>query len=223
VSDDIPLIFAEEVRSPARSTAPSAIFLSAASAAQMQQYATAGWRVTAAPGFKASAEINLASVPASASAGNDPGPYTLLSCEAPYLTADTAARIKQWQPNVVKINCAFHNVADAGSLAAPLTTAGYTLLGAHWRDDNSFAIRSVERIAPLSDFQPPEWDRLNLIGVRDHEHAHIILTIARLYTGEEQRISELRVANMVRNDFIARLEDALIAQQPSDIFKLQRS
>ena len=41
--------------------------------------------------------------------------------------------------------------------------------------------------------------------------------------GEEARILDLRVGNMVRSDTIARLEDALVAHQPSDVFKLRKS
>ncbi len=223
MSDDIPLIFAEELRPSRRNAAPIAVFLSATTGGQMQQYATAGWRVLTSPDFKSPTAIDLAAVPARTATEQDQAPCALLSCEAPHLRPDTAARIQQWQPDVVKIHCAFHNVSDAGALAPALIAAGYTVLGAKWRDDNSFALRSLECIVPLEHIQPPEWDRLNLIGVRDAEHARAILTLARLYCGEEQRITELRVANKIRNDHIAKLEDAMIAQQPSELFKLQRS
>ena len=222
MSDDIPLIFAEDLRGAGRSQS-SAVFLSAASVSQMQQYATAGWRVLTAPDFGSAAPLDLASIPARAATEQDRAPCTLLSCEAKHLRPDTAARIRQWQPEIVKINCAFYNVADAGSLAPALKAAGYSVLGAMWRDDNSFALRGLEHIVPLEQISSPDWDRLNLIGVRDAEYARIILTVARLYCGEEQRIRELRVANKIRNDHIAKLEDALIAKQPSDFFKLQRS
>lgn len=222
MSDDIPLIFAEDVRGAKRPQPSTAVFLSAASVSQMQQYATAGWRVLTAPDFSSAAPLDLASVPARAITDQDRA-CTLLSCEAPHLRPDTAARIRQWQPDVVKINCAFYNVADAGSLASALKAVGYIVLGAMWRDDNSFALRGLEHIVPLEQISSPDWDRLNLIGVRDTEYARILLTVARLYCGEEQRIRELRVANKIRNDHIAKLEDALIAKQPSDVFKLQRS
>jgi len=220
VSDDIPLIFAEDLRG---ARTPIALFLSAASASQMQQYATGGWRVLTSPDFKTGTPFDLTSVPARGLTDQDQGPCALLSCEAPHLRADTASYIQRWQPSVVKINCAFYGVADAAALAPTLRNAGYMVLGAMWRDDNSFALRSVEHIVPLDQIQSPDWDRLNLIGVRDADHAHMILTIARLYCGEERRIGELRVANKIRNDHIAKLEDALIAKQPSDVFKLQRS
>ena len=132
-------------------------------------------------------------------------------------------RIAQWRPRIVKINCAFHNVADAGQLASSLTEAGYDLLAAHWRDDNSFNLRSVAEIVPLASLGAPAWDYTNLIGFRDARLRDFVLTIGRLYAGEEQRIAELRVANAVRSDTIARLEDALIARQPSNLFKLRPS
>lgn len=221
MSDDIPLIFAEELRAAVQPRV--AVFLSASSAAQMQQYATVGWRVLTSPDFKSGASINLVSVPARAMTEQDRPPCALLSCEAPHLRPDTAARIQHWQPDVVKINCAFYDISDAGSLAAAVKASGYAVFGAMWRDDNSFALRGLEHIVPLEQIPSPDWDRLNLIGVKDADHARTILTVARLYCGEEQRIRELRVANKIRDDHIAKLEDALIAKQPSDFFKLQRS
>ena len=169
------------------------------------------------------ANIDLAAVPARPMTNADASHVTLLSCEAPHLTGATAPRIAEWQPALVKINCAFHGVSDADAVAESLEKAGYQVLGALWRDDNSFSIRSVVQIAPLAHFAPANWDRLNIIGVRDRNLAAAILTLGRLYTGEEARIAELRVANAVRNDTIARLEDAMVSHQPSDIFKLQRS
>lgn len=223
VSDDIPIIFAEDIINPGRSAKAVAVFLSAASASQMQQYATAGWRVLAAPGFRTGVEINLAGVPAAACTEDEAAGCTLLSCEAPFIGADAGARIGKWKPAVVKFNCAFHDVADAESLAASLRTLGYTVLGAHWRDDNSFAIRSLNQLGHIAAFQPPEWDRMNLIGVRDAARVPAILSLARLYVGEERRIGELRVANAIRNDHIARLEDALAAHQSSEVFRLRRT
>ena len=221
MSDDIPIIFAEEILHPNRTA--TAVFMSASSASQMQQYATAGWRVLAAPGFKSSAAIDLAGVPAKACEESEAAGCTFLSCEVPFLGADAGARISAWKPAIVKFNCAFHNVADAGALASSLAGMGYTVIGAHWRDDNSFSIRNLNQMQPIEGFQPPEWDRLNVIGLRDPARVHALLTVARLYAGEEKRIGELRVANEIRNDLIARLEDALAAHQVSDVFKLQRS
>ncbi len=200
-----------------------AVFLSAASAMQMQQYATAGWRVLAAPGFKSKSEINLESIPAAACSEAEAAGCTLVSCEAPSLASDAGTRIGKWLPAIVKFNCAFHDVADAGSLASSLAAMGYTVIGAHWRDDNSFAIRSLDQIGRISAFPTPEWDRMNLIGVRDPAWVRAFLPVSRLYVGEEKRIGELRLANAIRNDQIARLEDALARHQESDVFKLQRS
>ena len=93
---------------------------------------------------------------------------------------------------------------------------GYTVIGAHWRDDNSFAIRSLAQMNYISAFAAPEWDRMNLIGVRDDAYAAVLLSVARLYVGEEKRIGELSVANAIRNDHIARLEEALAVHQSLD-------
>ena len=59
MSDDIPLIFADEVARPDVQRR-RAVFLSAMSAAQMQQYASAGWDVVAGPGFQSAGDIDLA-------------------------------------------------------------------------------------------------------------------------------------------------------------------
>ena len=220
MSDDIPIIFVEDILHSRHK--PTAVFMSAASAVQMQQYTTAGWRVLAAPGFKSSVEIDLAAVPASSCDEPSAAGCTLLSCEVPFLGADAGPRIGRWRPEMVKFNCAFHNVADAASLASSMATMGYTVIGTHWRDDNSFAIRSLTNVNHIGAFPAPEWDRMNLIGLRDPARVQALLSVSRLYVGEEKRISELRVANSIRNDHIARLEDALSASQPSDVFKLQR-
>ncbi|MBX7199517.1 MAG: hypothetical protein K1X51_09080 [Rhodospirillaceae bacterium] len=219
MSSDIPIILAFDLQPPAGK--PAALFLSAVSAPQMQQYATAGWDVMAATGF-AGAKVDLAAVPARSAGDDEISAVTLLSCEAPHLNRDTAGRIARWRPAVVKINCAFHNIADAQPVADTLAANGYHLLGAHWRDDNSFHIRAVDEISPLSVFDPPSWDQLDIIAVRDAGLVRAILTLGRLYAGEEARILELRVGNMVRSDTIARLEDALVAHQPSDVFKLRK-
>ena len=197
MSDDIPIIFAEELRREGRAVAPSAVFLSGASTVQMQQYATAGWKVLATPGFRSDAEVSLADVPA---------------VQTP--EAGTSARhIKRWRPDFLKFNCAFYDISDAGGLAQSVAGLGYMPLVALWRDDNSFGLRSLSSFGGLANFPNLEWDRTNLIGVRDGAMAHTLMTIARLYVGEERRIADLRVANSLRNDFIARLEDALQAHQ----------
>ena len=219
MSDDIPIIFAQDVRDPGREKQRTAVFLSAISASQMQQYAIGGWGVTAASGFDCKAGINLAEVPAATVRDEDIVSCTLLSCEAPNLKPDTSACIAKWRPDLVKINCAFHGVSDASLLAAPLSASGYTILGAVWRDDNSFGIRSFMSLDRIESIKLLEWDRINLIGVRDAAHAQVILTVARLYAGEEKRISELRVAKAIRDDYIGMLEDALMAHQQTGIFK----
>jgi len=221
VSDDIPIIFAEDIVSPDRKRPATAVFLSAISGMQMQQYATAGWQVLAAPGFKSQAKIDLAEVPAAPCDEDAAAGCTLLSCEVTFLGADAGARIARWQPETVKFNCAFNDVADAGALASSLAAMGYMVMGAHWRDDNSFAIRSLSAVDHLAAIPVPEWDRMNLIGFRDPARARVFLSIARLYAGEERRIGDLRVANAIRNDHIARLEDALMAHQKADAFKPQ--
>jgi hypothetical protein len=216
---DIPIIFVAELRR----LAPTAVFLSAVSTAQMQQYAVAGWTVTAAEGFSATGTVDLAAVPAAQGRDAEVSAPTLLSCEAPRLKPDTARRIAAWRPAIVKINCAFHGVADASDLAASLAQAGYQVLAAHWRDDNSFGLRAVTAFGPLGSGDAPEWDRADLIAVSDAGLREALLTVGRLYAEEERRILELRVGNAVRGDTIARLEDALVARQPSALFKLRPS
>ncbi len=100
---------------------------------------------------------------------------------------------------------------------------GYVVLAAVWRDDNSFAIRSLTRLEPVERILIADWDRTNIIGVRDPEHAQTLLTIGRLYTGEENRIGELRVAKAIRDDHITKLEDALMAHQTKGAVKEQVS
>jgi hypothetical protein len=216
---DIPIIFAAELaRLP-----QTAVFLSAVSAAQMQRYARAGWSVVAADGFSAAAEVDLDAVPAARRQDSEIAQVTVLSCEAPRLRADTARRIAAWTPAVVKINCAFHGVADAHALAVSLAEAGYAVIAAGWKDDNSFAYRAVTTFAPLAGIDAPDWDRIDVIGVRDPAVCRSMLAVGRLYAEEERRILELTVANALRGDAIARLEDALVARQPSALFRLRPS
>ncbi|MGE3474608.1 MAG: hypothetical protein AB7H70_02245 [Rhodospirillaceae bacterium] len=213
MSDDIPIIFAEDLRRQDRNAAPTAVFFSAGSTSQMQQYAAAGWQVIAAPGFRSDAKIELAEVPAVTRAEESIPACTLLSCEAKFLPPETAAHIRRWQPAVAKFNCAFYDISDAGALAQSVAGLGYIPLVAIWRDDNSFGYRAISNLGTLASFPNLEWDRTNLIAVREPAFAQTILTLARLYVGEERRIQELRVANAIRNDYIARLEDALQAYQ----------
>jgi hypothetical protein len=215
VSDDIPLIFAVD------RPAPSAVFLSASGPAQMQQYATAGWRVLAAPGFTAARPVVLAEVPATALADDaDVAAPVLASVEIEQWTVATPDRLARWRPALVKLNAAFSEVepASIAAAAAALARLMPVVLGAHWRDDNGFRIRSLNRIDLLSALQPPEWRRLDLIGCADEATARTIVRIGRLHAGQEQRIAQLRVSEAVRGEHIARLEAALIAAQRSPYF-----
>lgn len=215
MSDDIPIIFAEELRRTQGAPAPSAVFLSGGSVSQMQQYAAGGWEVHTVPGFRSDAPIKLTDVPAPTTPEASIPTCTLVSCEAKFLPPTTSDLIKRWQPAFLKFNCAFYEISDASGLAQSIAGLGYLPLVALWRDDNSFGYRSLANFGPLSIFPNVEWDRTNLIGVRDPATAHALLSIARLYVGEERRIVDLRVANAIRNDYIARLEDALQAHQKS--------
>jgi hypothetical protein len=108
-------------------------------------------------------------------------------------------------------------------VAASLQQVGYDVLIAGWKDDNSFAFRATTVFVPLADVNAPDWDRMDIIGVKDPALRRAILAVGRLYAEEELRILDLRVANAIRGDTIARLEDALVARQPSTLFKLQQS
>lgn len=213
MSDDIPLIFAEDVVRPG---APRrAVFASAMSATQMQQYAAAGWRVLTAAGFEGAAAIDLAEVPAVAAAEAELVDADLISFEAPTWPDAAEARLQRWRPRTVKVNAAFHGRSDAAceAIAETLRRLGYDLVGCHWRDDNSYRLRSVGRIEPLAAFGAPDWKHTNVIATRDRMLRETLLTVARLYVGEERRIAELRLGHAVRGDHIARLEDALMAFQ----------
>jgi hypothetical protein len=222
VSDDIPVIFADD------NPAPTAVFLSATSAMQMQQYAMSGWRVHAASGFQSAQPINFAEVPATTVDDGTIGQPTLLSCEGPYwggqdiLKLTNLVKVKRWQPRVVKLNYAFYDIdpAQIQNDVGELASLGYFLLGAHWRDDNTMRIRALNRIDRLDAMQPPEWSRLNFIACMDERMALMVMRIGRLHAGQEQRIAQLRISEAIRNDHIARLEAALIKNQASPHFKV---
>jgi hypothetical protein len=216
VSDDIPIIFTQ---------APATIvFCSASGAAQMQQYATAGWRVAATPDFRSLRPLELAHVPAEVLANEDIGGAAVVSAEGPFWSDDVALRVARVKPGVVKINCAFHDMPPAriAALAAQLGALGLTVVGAHWRDDNTYRIRALHRIELLSGFEPPEWPRLNFMACASEGLAKSIIKIGRLHSGQEQRIAQLRLSEAIRNDHIARLEVALVAAQQSPHFKLSK-
>jgi hypothetical protein len=213
VSDDIPLIFAEQLASPEAHT-PCILFLSAAATSQMQQYATAGWRVLATPDFKSTGQVDLGAVPAHV--GDDAGMSPdIVSVEGTLWPSDARTRLQQLLPGMVKVNCAFHGLDDhrCDEIAATLQGVGYTLLATHWRDDNTYGLGSLARLDLLGAYAPRDWKRLNIIAVRDRARARSLIILGRLYVGEERRIADLRIANAVRSDHIARLEDALMAHQ----------
>jgi hypothetical protein len=214
VSDDIPLIFADQLAGP-DGNVPRVVFMSAMAATQMQQYATAGWCVIAAPGFAAKNPVDLATVPAQAGDEAAGEGAEIVSIEAPMWPTEGFARLTRWKPACVKVNCAFHGLDSqrCEDMAGMLAGLGYTLLGAHWRDDNSYALPSLSRLDYLAAFPGRDWKHLNLIAVRDPSRARALTIIGRLYAGEERRIAELRLANVVRGDHIARLEDALMVHQ----------
>ncbi|MBL8630430.1 MAG: hypothetical protein JNM81_12410 [Rhodospirillaceae bacterium] len=222
MSDDIPILFSDD------SPAPSAVFLSAASGAQMQQYAMSGWRVHAASGFQAAQPIDLAQVPATTTDDGTIGQPTLLSCEGPFWAPQdltklqNLVKVKRWQPRIVKLNYAFYDIdpEQIQTVVGEFASLGYFILGAHWRDDNTMRVRSLNRIDRLDAFQPPEWPRMNLIACAEERMALMIMRIGRLHAGQEQRIAQLRVSEAVRNEHIARLEAALIKNQPSPHFSV---
>jgi hypothetical protein len=213
MSDDIPLIFAEDLARP--DTRRRAVFLSAMSAAQMQQYAAAQWDVVAGPGFQARGDIDLAAVPARSGGEEQLAGADLVSLEAPTWPADAEPQFRRWAPRAIKVNAAFHNLDEAkvAGVAAVLGKLGYQIVACHWRDDNIYAIRSLSRIDRLEALGAPDWKHVNLIALRDADLARLLLTIGRLYVGEERRIAELRLSHAVRGDHIARLEDAMMALQ----------
>jgi hypothetical protein len=215
MSDDIPLIFAQEAATP------TAVFLSAAGLAHLQQFTTAGWAVAVTPRFEALRSLSLTEVPAQVIDEAMIVNPTLVSCEAQTWTGDDLARVARWKPRVVKINCAFSDIdpAQIQMIAKSLAALGLIVLGSHWRDDNTFRIRWLNRIDRLEALQPPEWPRLNFIACASTQNAEAISKIGRLHAGQEQRIAQLRISESVRSEQIARLETALIATQQSPYFK----
>ncbi len=213
MSDDIALLFADELARPT-AAARHAVFLSAMSLPQMQQYATGGWQVSAGPGFESAAGVDLAAVPATQASEDQARSADLVSLEAPTWTR-SAASLGRWQPRIIKLNGAFHgdNALVGEAAVRALAAEGYDLIGCHWRADNTYALRSLSRIERLSAFGAPDWKHLNLIATKDAELIRTLLTVARLYVGEERRIADLRVSHAVRGDHIARLEDALMVHQ----------
>ena len=213
MSDDIPLIFADEMARPAARR--RVVFLSAMSAAQMQQYATAQWDVVTGPGFQARGEVDIAAVPAREGGEDQLTGADLISLEAPTWPADAEPHFRRWAARAIKVNAAFHNLGGdkVEAAAATLVRLGYQVVVCHWRADNIYGIRSLSRVERLESFGAPDWTNSNLIAVRDADLARLLLTVSRLYVGEERRIAELKLSHTVRGDHIARLEDAMMALQ----------
>ncbi|MDX2223510.1 MAG: hypothetical protein SFV21_12220 [Rhodospirillaceae bacterium] len=209
MSSDIPIILAHDPGSHI------AAFAGAASTAQLQQYATAGWQVALLPGFAAPQSFAAGQVPATAVAAL-PHAAALFGLQAAQWSDDTPAAIAAAQPGVVKINAAFGDDADAErakAAASALAGLGYLLIGAHWRDDNTQRLRGLNRVEPLAALEPPEWKRLDLIGCRAPTLAERIVRIGRVHAGQERRVAELRLAEALRADYIMKMEDALQALQ----------
>lgn len=208
MSDDVPLIIAHP---PGHRRVA---FASAASDVQMQQYAAAGWTVGVTRSFQSTRPIDLPRIPAQLISRDEIRLADVLNIEASRLEAGLEEASAARTP-IAKVNLAFTDGAEArGPIAAgALAAAGYVVLGAHWRDDNTYRIRSLNRIDVVADLQPPEWGRMNLIACRESSMAETIIRIGRVHAGQERRIAELRIGEAVRNDHIAGLEDALQALQ----------
>ena len=131
MSDDIPLIFADEIARPAARR--RAVFLSAMSAAQMQQYATAQWDVVVGPAFQARGEIDLAKVPAREGGEDQLAGADLISLEAPTWPADAEPHFRRWAARAIKVNAAFHNLeaAKVEAIAGTLARLGYQVVMCH--------------------------------------------------------------------------------------------
>ena len=87
------------------------------------------------------------------------------------------------------------------------------MCAAYWRNDNAFALKTLDRIDLLSVFQPTPWTNLNLLAFSDTAQANDMLRFGRFFAGQEKRIDELQVTNVIRGYYIQQLEDALTKQQ----------
>jgi len=215
MSDDLPLIFA------AYSPTPTAVFLSAAGTDHIQQFTIEGWAVAVTAGFQPVRPTSLVDAPAQVVDEKIIFGPTVVSVEAQTWSAKDLALIAQWQPRFVKVNCAFTGVEPSAieAIAKSLSSLGLIMLATHWRDDNTFRIRSFNRIERLEALQPPEWSRLNFIACADERGAQAVTKIGRIHAVQEQRIAQLRITEAVHDEQIARLEAALIAAQNSPYFK----
>ncbi len=87
------------------------------------------------------------------------------------------------------------------------------MCAAYWRNDNAVALKILERIDALSVFQPTPWTNLNLVAFKDPAQAQDMLRFGWFYAGQEKRIGELQITNVIRGDYIQQLEDALKNQE----------
>jgi len=214
MSDDIPIIFAAESVVGAPSDA-RIVYLSAANGMQMQQYAVAGWKVFIAEGFQSQSPVDLAAVPAQPCGQEAIAGATVISMESPTWTDAVPRALAAWRPACVKFNAAFQNISDrhGETIAAALADMGYTVLGAQWRDDNLYRMRSVVRLEPWAALEPRDWPRINIIALRDPTFAAAVAVVGRLYAAEERQLADLRVGHALRGDHIGRLEEALMVHQ----------
>ena len=135
MSDDIPIIFAQQKMSPP----PVAIFLSASHSTQMEQFILAHWRVMLAPDFTG-CDIPQDLVVESFNPDALAGPPALLSTDIDSIPDDWHHRVRLFAPAMVKINAAFSEEAEPiVNAAAKLSELNYTLCAAYWRNDNAFA------------------------------------------------------------------------------------
>lgn len=209
MSDDIPLIFAQQATVPP----PVALFLSATHPNQMEQFVLAGWRVMLAQDFTG-CEVPPQLIWEAFDPNALVSPPALLSATVNDLPEDWSHRVRILTPDMVKMNAAFSEDADpVVGAASSLTDQGYTLCAAYWRDDNVCGFKLLDRIDLLSVFQPTPWSNLNLLAFRDEAQARDMLRFGRFYAGQEKRIGELQIAKSIRGDYINQLEDALQAHQ----------
>jgi hypothetical protein len=215
MSDDLPIIISEE------SQTPTVLFMSSTGTVQMKQYGVAGWGVAVTKDFQPLGPTVLADIPAQVVDDSIVVRPTLVSCEIQTWSPETIARIKKFEPRILKLNCAFSEVdpKTIEAAAQSIVNMGLIVLGTHWRDDNTQRLVYLNRIDYMTSLQPPEWPRLSFIGLTDARQAEAVIRIGRLHAGHEQRIAQLRISEALRGEHIARLEKALIAAQQSPHFK----
>ena len=209
MSDDIPIIYAQQVMSPK----PVALFLSASNSKQMEQFIIAGWRVMAADNFSG------CSIPAELDCEPfDPEQFsitpTLMSASISGLEDRWYKLVQLYAPSMVKINAAFSEDAEPiVEVAERLAEQDYTLCAAHWRNANTLGLRVLDRIDSLSVFKPTPWTRLNIIGFANSDQAQYMLRFGRFYASQEKRIGDLLISQAIRGDYITQLEEALKLKQ----------